>query len=40
MWDKGQQVIATANEDYYGQAPGIRQLAMVFLDKDAVFVAV
>ncbi len=40
QWDKGQQVIATANEDYYGQAPSIKQLTMVFLDKDAAFAAV
>lgn len=40
QWDKGQQVIAVANEDYYGQAPAIRQLTMVFLDKDAAFAAV
>lgn len=40
QWDKGQQVIAVANEDYYGQAPAIKQLTMVFMDKDAAFAAV
>lgn len=40
QWDKGQQVIAVANENYYGQAPHIKQLTMVFLDKDAAFAAV
>lgn len=40
QWDKGQQVIAVANEDYYGEAPKIKQLTMVFLDKDAAFAAV
>lgn len=40
QWDKGQQVIAVANEDYYGQVPAIKQLTMVFLDKDAAFAAV
>lgn len=40
QWDKGQQVIAVANEDYYGQIPQIKQLTMVFLDKDAAFAAV
>lgn len=40
QWDKGQQVIAVANEAYYGEAPKIRQLTMVFMDKDAAFAAV
>ncbi|WP_130863348.1 ABC transporter substrate-binding protein [Bacilliculturomica massiliensis] len=40
QWDKGQQVIATANEDYYGEAPKIKKLTMVFLDTDAAFAAV
>ncbi len=40
QWDKGQQVIAVANEDYYGQIPEIKQVTMVFLDKDAAFAAV
>lgn len=40
QWDKGQQVIAVANEDYYGDVPKIKQLTMVFLDKDAAFAAV
>ncbi len=40
QWDKGQQVIAVANEDYYGEIPKMKQLTMVFLDKDAAFTAV
>ena len=40
QWDKGQQVIAVANENYYGEAPKIRKLTMVFMDKDAAFAAV
>lgn len=40
QWDKGQQVIAEANEDYYGEAPKIKKLTMVFLEKDAAFAAV
>ncbi len=40
QWDKGQQVIAQVNEDYYGQIPGIKKLTMVFMDKDAAFSAV
>ncbi|MGN0277196.1 MAG: ABC transporter substrate-binding protein [Hominisplanchenecus sp.] len=40
QWDKGQQVIAVANEDYYGEIPKMKQLTMVFMDKDAAFTAV
>lgn len=40
QWDKGQQVIAKANENYYGDKPKIKQLTMVFLDTDAAFSAV
>lgn len=40
QWDKGQQVIAVANEDYYGDIPKIKQLTMVFLDQDAAYTAV
>jgi peptide/nickel transport system substrate-binding protein len=40
QWDKGQQVIAEANEDYYGEAPKIKKLTMVFLDRDTGFAAV
>ena len=37
QWDKGQQVIAKANENYYGDKPQIKQLTMVFLDTDAAY---
>lgn len=40
QWDKGQQVIAVANENYYGEAPKLKKLTMVFMDKDAAFAAV
>lgn len=40
QWDKGQQVIAEANEDYYGDKPSIKKLTMVFLDTDAAYAAV
>ena len=40
QWDKGQQVIAEVNEDYYGNKPSIKKLTMVFLDTDAAYAAV
>lgn len=40
QWDKGQQIIAEANEDYYGEAPAIRRLTLVFLDMDTACAAV
>ena len=39
-WAKGQQVIAEANEDYYGDKQSIKKLTMVFLDTDAAYAAV
>ncbi|MGL5328620.1 MAG: ABC transporter substrate-binding protein [Peptostreptococcaceae bacterium] len=40
QWDKGQQVIAQANEHYYGEKPSIQKLTMVFMDDDAAYAAV
>lgn len=40
QWDKGQQVIAVANADYYGEQPKIKKLTMVFLGMDTAFEAV
>lgn len=40
QWDKGQQVIAKANENYYGEKAKIKQLTMVFLDTDAAYSAI
>lgn len=39
-WSKGQQVIAEANENYYGDKPSIKKLTMVFLETDAAYAAV
>ena len=40
QWDKGQQIICTANESYYGEQPAIKQLTVVFMDTDTAFAAV
>lgn len=40
QWDKGQQVIFEANPGYYGEAPKIKKLTVLFMDEDAAFVAV
>lgn len=40
QWDKGQQVIVEANDNYYGEAPKIKELTMVFMETDSAFVAV
>lgn len=40
QWDKGQQVIAKVNENYYGDKPNIEKLTMVFLEDDAAYAAV
>lgn len=40
QWDKGQQVIVEANENYYGEVPKIKKLTIVFLETDAAFAAV
>ena len=40
QWDKGQQVIAVANDDYYGDKPQIKKLTMVFMKTDTAFEAV
>ena len=40
QWDKGQQVIAEANEYYYGEKPSIKKLTMVFMDDDTAYAAV
>ncbi|MBN7773621.1 ABC transporter substrate-binding protein [Clostridium aminobutyricum] len=39
-WSKGQQVIAAANENYYGEVPNIKKLTLVFLNSDTAFEAV
>ncbi|XID94490.1 ABC transporter substrate-binding protein [Paenibacillaceae bacterium WGS1546] len=39
QWDKGQQLIAEANPDYYGAKPFFRKLVFLFLSEDAAFAA-
>lgn len=40
QWDRGQQVILEANPDYYGDAPKIKQVTILFMEEDAAFLAV
>lgn len=39
-WDRGQQAIFTANPSYYGRAPVIERVVVVFLGEDAALAAV
>lgn len=39
QWNKGEQVILEANEDYYGNVPAIKKVILVFMDEDAAFAA-
>ena len=40
QWDKGQQVIFEANPDYYGEAPAMKKVTVLFMDEDAAYAAV
>lgn len=40
QWDKGQQVILVANPDYYGEAPKMKRVVVVFMEEDAALAAV
>ena len=40
QWDKGQQVIFEANPVYYGEAPKMKKVTILFMDEDAAFAAV
>lgn len=40
QWDKGQQVIFAANPRYYGEAPAMKRVIVVFMDEDAALAAV
>ena len=40
QWDKGQQVILEANPDYYGEAPKLKRVTILFMEEDAAFLAV
>lgn len=35
QWDRGQQVILRANPDYYGEAPAIERVVVLFMEEDA-----
>ena len=39
QWDKGQQVILTANPDYYGDEPEMKTVTVLFMDEDAAYAA-
>lgn len=39
QWDKGQQVIFEANPDYYGEAPKMKKVTVLFMSEDASFAA-
>lgn len=39
-WDKGQQAILVANPDYYGDAPAIDKVVVLFMSEDAALAAV
>lgn len=39
QWDRGQQVIFEANPDYYGDAPQITKLTVLFMEEDAALAA-
>ena len=39
QWDKGQQIILTANPDYYGEAPKMQRVVVVFMDEAAAIAA-
>lgn len=39
QWDKGQQFILEANEDYYGEQPEIKKAVFLVQEEDARFVA-
>ena len=40
QWDLGQQVSLEANPNYYGEAPKIRRVTILFMEEDAAFLAV
>lgn len=39
QWDKGEQIIFVANPDYYGEAPKMEKLTVLFMDEDAALAA-
>ena len=40
QWDRGEQVILEANPDYYGQAPQMEKVTVLFMEEDAAYLAV
>ena len=40
QWDRGQQVIFEANPDYYGEAPLMKKVTVLFMEEDAAYLAV
>lgn len=38
-WEKGQQIVLEANPDYYGEAPKMKKLIVVFMEEDASLAA-
>jgi len=40
QWNKGEQLMLKANEDYYGKIPEIKNVTLVFMEEDAAFAAV
>lgn len=39
QWNKGEQLMLKANEDYYGTVPSIKNVTLVFMSEDAAFAA-
>ena len=39
QWDRGQQVILEANPNYYGDAPAMERVVILFIEEDAAFLA-
>ena len=39
QWDQGQQVILEANPDYYGEAPQMEKVTILFMEEDAALAA-
>ena len=39
QWDRGQQAIFKANPDYYGEAPSMERVVVLFMEEDAALAA-
>lgn len=39
QWDRGQQIIFEANPDYYGEAPLMKQVTVLFMEEDSAYLA-